>query len=138
MTCKSEERLLDIIGERFGKLVVLKLLPRERDANGDLVRVGTGYPSPPKYLCQCDCGKQTTVGRHSLLSRTTKSCGCLKKAHAGSLLKIFRNKAGSMSYGCKVKQACGTNRCCWDCGKYETCTTICSKMPPKCGNYKGI
>lgn len=29
------------------------------------------------YLCQCDCGKQSTPSNYALLSGNTKSCGCL-------------------------------------------------------------
>lgn len=135
---KDEKRLLDIIGKRFGKLIVLELLPRERDEKGNLVLVGTGYPAPPKYLCQCDCGNKSIVGRHSLLSLTTKSCGCIKKYTASSLLKMFRNKAGNISkYGCGIKKDCGRNICCWDCNKYEKCNNLCTQTPAKCGNYKG-
>lgn len=135
---KDEKKLLDIIGKRFGKLVVIELLPRERDAKGNLVLVGTGYPAPPKYRCQCDCGNQSIVSRHSLLTLTTKSCGCLKKSQASSLLKRFRNKAGNLAFnGCKLKKGCGTSVCCWDCGKYEKCNQVCTKNPAKCGHYRG-
>ena len=39
---------VDLIGQRFGKLVVIKQQPRERDENGKLRRI--------KWLCRCDCG----------------------------------------------------------------------------------
>ena len=30
------------------------------------------------YLCKCDCGNETTVHGHSLISGHTKSCGCIR------------------------------------------------------------
>ncbi|MCK5018783.1 MAG: HNH endonuclease [Candidatus Peribacteraceae bacterium] len=59
---------IDLIGQRFGRLVVI-----EQVAN---------YTSPHgkqqcKWLCQCDCGGETTVVSNSLRNGGTKSCGCI-------------------------------------------------------------
>lgn len=51
--------LNDLTGMRFGKLVV-------RD-----------YMGGSKWLCDCDCGRETVVATHALSSGGTKSCGCL-------------------------------------------------------------
>jgi hypothetical protein len=51
----------DLTGQRFGRLVALN------------------YVEKHKYLCQCDCGKQSTVSKYRLLKGETKSCGCLKR-----------------------------------------------------------
>ncbi len=53
-----------IIGDRFGRLVVINELPGG------------------KAVCQCDCGKIHYVLRYNLLSGGTKSCGCLKSERA--------------------------------------------------------
>lgn len=53
-----------IISERFGRLVVQKLLGKK----------GSAYI----YQTLCDCGKQSEVRRANLLSNITKSCGCLQ------------------------------------------------------------
>ena len=60
----SKCRLKDLTGKRFGRLVVLNLLPER----GKLREV--------KYRCKCDCGRihVTTAGR--LSSGITQSCGC--------------------------------------------------------------
>lgn len=60
----------DIIGERFGRLVVLrkvedKVYPK-------------GYKKP-QYECECDCGKKIIAVRGNLLTGNTTSCGCYKK-----------------------------------------------------------
>lgn len=59
----------DMIGRRFGRLVVTSYEGR-RDQ---------GYYSPELYRCKCDCGKEITVSKASLLSGSVKSCGCIRK-----------------------------------------------------------
>jgi hypothetical protein len=55
--------LIPMIGQRFGKLVVIAEAPRLRS-------------NVPRYTCQCDCGGRT-VGEGAELRRGRKtSCGC--------------------------------------------------------------
>lgn len=56
-------RSWNIIGERFGKLVVL----------GDSSVVKYGCRT---VLCQCDCGETICVAPFRLMNGNTKSCGC--------------------------------------------------------------
>ena len=56
-------RRLDLINQRFGKLIVIK------EAG---IRKGHAL-----CLCQCDCGKQKIVQGRLLVQAKTKSCGCL-------------------------------------------------------------
>lgn len=53
----------DLTGQRFGRLVVLKR---------DFSRKKAAF-----WICQCDCGKETTVQSCHLRSGATQSCGCL-------------------------------------------------------------
>jgi hypothetical protein len=62
---KHMQPKLDIIGQRFGKLVVESL-----ESNGKK------RGSYPKFKCKCDCGKYTYLSRSTLRSGNTKSCGC--------------------------------------------------------------
>lgn len=55
-----------IIGQRFGKLIVLGF---------EDVAIGR----ETRLICKCDCGTLTSVRRSSLLSGHTASCGCLVK-----------------------------------------------------------
>lgn len=55
--------LMDITGQRFGRLVVIK-------RNG--YRAGR-----TAWLCKCDCGKYVTATQNCLSRGRTKSCGCL-------------------------------------------------------------
>lgn len=52
------------IGQRFGRLLVIDRL--ESDKNGN-----------SRWLCACDCGKESTPLGQSLRSGATASCGCL-------------------------------------------------------------
>jgi len=56
---------LQLAGRRFTKLVALQ--------RGDNDRFGKA-----RWVCQCDCGKQTLVGAAQLVKGQTKSCGCLR------------------------------------------------------------
>jgi len=63
--CKK--RAKDLIGKRFGKLVVLEKTEK-RSANGSII-----------WKCKCDCGKIIYVSSDNLISGGTKSCGCFQK-----------------------------------------------------------
>ncbi len=52
----------DLMGQRFGKLVVV--------AKGEPKRCQA------TWVCQCDCGKSSTPYAYSLRRGVTKSCGC--------------------------------------------------------------
>lgn len=54
--------LIDLTGQRFGRLVVVR-------------RVGT-KDGHPLWLCQCDCGRRTVTDTGSLRQGRTRSCGC--------------------------------------------------------------
>lgn len=55
--------MLDLTGERYERLVVIK----EVERNGNNRR----------WLCKCDCGNETIVYQSNLRRGHTKSCGCL-------------------------------------------------------------
>lgn len=63
---KSREKP-SLIGERFGRLVVVSKGPR-------------GQYNQTSWNCLCDCGNtKNNVSRSCLISGTVKSCGCLQK-----------------------------------------------------------
>jgi len=62
---------IDLIGQRFGRLVVL-----ERDSKEN------HKDSAAYWVCQCDCGNKTIVRTGSLRSGDTKSCGCYRRERA--------------------------------------------------------
>lgn len=61
----KEVRTKDLIGRRFGKLVVIEMLEK-RNAHGRII-----------YRCKCDCGNEVNVLGNSLTTYHTLSCGCL-------------------------------------------------------------
>lgn len=76
--------LIDITGQRFGKLVAeYKLAPRE--------------DGKTRWLCRCDCGNTCEVASEYLRSGRQKSCGCGKRKDLtnqrfGSLTAIERTE----------------------------------------------
>lgn len=57
-------RLVDLLGQRFGQLLVVRRVDGERRKRG-------------YWFCQCDCGNTAEVYGTSLRNGSTKSCGCL-------------------------------------------------------------
>lgn len=56
-------RLIDLIGQRFGRLTVIEKLP-------------AGERRHAMWLCRCECGRKIAVQSNNLRSGATKSCGC--------------------------------------------------------------
>lgn len=61
----SQIRTDDLTGRNFGRLTVIK---RDFEKTG----------SNAYWICQCECGKTTTVRSADLKNGHTRSCGCLK------------------------------------------------------------
>ncbi len=59
-------KLIDLIGERFGRLIVLERVASDRAKN-------------PRWLCLCGCGKEKIILGYNLKNGNTKSCGCLSR-----------------------------------------------------------
>lgn len=55
---------LNLIGRRFGRLIVIKL---------------TNTTGCSDWLCKCDCGNEVVITGNSLMTGNTASCGCLWK-----------------------------------------------------------
>lgn len=62
---KLRERRISLVGERYGRLVVLG--PACAD-DGSVIG----------WECQCDCGKRCVCKKGNLRSGMTKSCGCIR------------------------------------------------------------
>lgn len=78
-------KLIDLTGQRFGRLVVIERADNSADGRARL-------------LCRCDCGQSKTVLGEHLKKGRTKSCGCAKsessskrfKKHGGRNSKLYR------------------------------------------------
>lgn len=61
---RKKHKQIDLIGKRFGKLLVLSF---------------EGYINKKKrWKCKCDCGNTKSIIGSALRSGTTQSCGCLR------------------------------------------------------------
>lgn len=98
-------RLIDITGRRFGKLVV-----RERAARDP-------HDKHTKWVCDCDCGGESSVTYINLKSGNTASCGCNRKPHGQS---------GSSTWRCWHSMMM---RCVWksDSPRYQGRVKVCDK-----------
>ena len=60
----AKRSTLDLVAKRFTRLLVI-------------ARVGTDKYGSALWKCVCDCGSECVINAGSLMSRNTKSCGCL-------------------------------------------------------------
>lgn len=74
----------EMIGKRFGRLVVLKLDEEQTLKNKDHAK---------SYVCQCDCGNVKTI-RKSNLKSGTSSCGCIVKENGKKRSENFIDITG--------------------------------------------
>lgn len=89
-------KLIDLTGQRFGRLVVLGI---------DSKYIAPCGKRDAKWRCQCDCGKETTVIGRNLLSGRTRSCGCLHRellserdtVHGERFTRLYRIWSGMKS-----------------------------------------
>lgn len=93
---------LDLSGQRFGRLTVLKLEKQEQR-----IIKGKKYGQIYYYLCKCDCGNILTVKRSLLLANKTTSCGCYKH----DIVKSVNTKHGKRNtrlykIWCNIKYRC--------------------------------
>lgn len=72
----GHKNVKNLIGQRFGKLVVLNL---------------TGFSETNKAIwhCRCDCGRETNVRACNLISGNTSSCGCLQSVNEANIQNIL-------------------------------------------------
>ena len=76
----------ELIGKRFGRLVVLEYAGDEY----------IGKDNNSRYVCLCDCGNKVIVGANKLKSGHTQSCGCLQRERAA---EYQRNKKKTRQKG---------------------------------------
>lgn len=74
-----ETRTNNLVGQRFGKLVVVELL-EDRDKFNRIM-----------YRCKCDCGGEIITSRLCLANHHTSSCGCILSSNNMYIDKLLRN-----------------------------------------------
>ena len=78
MAQQYDEKKDDMIGQRFGRLVVIKLDEEITNNNKNHAK---------SYVCQCDCGNVKTIRKANLLNGCTISCGCALKDNGKHMKK---------------------------------------------------
>ena len=84
-----------MIGEKYGKLTVLKEVEKFTQPSGQTQR---------GYLCKCECGNETVVCAMSLRLGRTKSCGCLRNE---------RSRINAITHGHNVGRVRSPEYTCW-------------------------
>lgn len=108
-------KVIDITGQRFGKLVVIQRADDHYEPSGKRVI---------RWKCQCDCGEISVVSGSQLRKGRTKSCGCLD--HPDINGKRF-GKLTVIREGDKKVKPCGSPVKMWickcDCGNTTLVST---------------
>jgi hypothetical protein len=86
-------KLIDLTGQRFGKLVAIKPVGKNKSLN---------Y----LWLCKCDCDKEVVTGSNSLIKGNTKSCGCLLIKHGHSHSERYDGESPTYKSWVSMKQRC--------------------------------
>lgn len=119
-------RVIDLVGKRFGKLVVLEKIEKGKDGKF-------------KWLCVCDCGNNCKVDGSSLRRGQTKSCGCIRKA---SYKNLIGRKFGRIYITSPSEKKTSSGNYIWnficDCGNIGSAssTNLISGNVTSCGCYR--
>lgn len=77
----AKRNFTDLSGQKFNRITVLKYFGKDKHNN-------------IKYLCRCDCGKETVVFGDNLRRKITQSCGCIHKETMVEYNKNYRISKG--------------------------------------------
>lgn len=118
----------DVIGKRYGRLVIIGEVPKEeRNCSCRVV------------ICQCDCGNIKNIRLSNLTSGNTSSCGCFAKENAR---KLYERPVIGMRFGRLVGESTyyddkGIRHaiCICDCGNHRNVrvSDLFSGMTRSCG-----
>ena len=101
-------KIVDLTGQRFGKLVVIGRADDYVYKNGK---------HRTRWICQCDCGNITIVAQDKLKSGHTKSCGCLSRETASRNHKKYNDYDLYGDYG--VGYDCNGKKFYFDLDDYD-------------------
>lgn len=79
------KRVTNIIGQRFGRLIVVQQVPH--------------HGRRPAWACRCDCGGQKEVRGENLKSGHSRSCGCMGREAGAAVGRIDRRVHGNAVRG---------------------------------------
>lgn len=81
---------IDLTGQRFGRLTVIRYDHAEHDG--------------AHWLCKCDCGTEKVLAGYSLRSGRTRSCGCLANEMRAARAEHIRHGRKPKKEPVKVKK----------------------------------
>jgi hypothetical protein len=115
----------DLVGQRFGRLIVIKC-------------VKTGKFNQTVWLCKCDCGNEKVIRGNSLRGNKTVSCGCYNKERA--FKNLIGQKFGMLTVIQYITSSKWGNiwKCRCDCGQEvirQTQSLVGGKNIKNCGCY---
>ena len=91
---KHGNRFKDLTGIKFTRLIVIKL-------------AYIGKHNHSYWLCKCECGKEKVINSSCLLTKNTRSCGCLTKELIKKLFTIHgMSNTRFHIIWCQMKQRC--------------------------------
>ena len=126
-----EKKLMNLIGETYGFLTVIKEVEPIPTKNNQYVR---------RWLCSCECGTETVVRHSNLRSKSTSSCGCHRYDREDLTGKTF-TRLTVVERGRDIKFESSTKStwlCECDCGNIIKVTSgaLKSGNTKSCGCYK--
>ena len=116
---KVRPGMLDLTGQRFGRLVCVTLSD-EKDAAG-----GT------QWVCRCDCGTLCLASVHQLRSGYRRSCGCMSRPPRKNYVGMRFSRLTVIEYAGK-RDGMHRWKCRCDCGN----ETIVGQTPLQTGRTK--
>lgn len=107
----SKNHFVDLTGQRFGRLVVIKRVDDHVTPSGRHIVM---------FQCHCDCGNITIVPAESLTNGNTRSCGCysVDSAIQRNTIDIINKRFGRLTVVKQVETINHRTRflCHCDCG----------------------
>jgi len=93
-SCKKPNTYVDLVGKKFNRLLVIKKLDRTKDKH-------------LRWLCKCDCGKETIIPGRNLTHNLARSCGCyiidkLRKRPFDWIFNILKKTARGCGRDCTL------------------------------------
>lgn len=115
-------KLIDLTGQRFGRLEVLG-----RDYTKE-----SGHGRRAYWLCRCDCGKEKSIVGYSLRKGLSQSCGCynkeiLSKRNPSNTYNLTNKRFGKLVALKPTEKRSGSNvvwECRCDCGSIHYVSSV--------------
>lgn len=117
-TDQKRKRNEDLVGKKFGKLTVEKVIPCDDDRGKS------------RAYCKCDCGNYKMVRIGDLKIGSVKSCGCAARTRSGtySIGKLSTVEEGDKFYALTVEEILPPNKSKEQTGSYRAlCKCDCGK-----------